>query len=66
MNRILLAGAAAALVAAPAPASKKPCRDAHGRIIERPKPKSPPTPRCKDEKGRFVKCPEVTKAQTPR
>lgn len=66
MIRILFAGAAAALVAAPAPASKKPCRDAQGRVIECPKPKSPPTPRCKDEKGRFVKCPGVAKPPSAR
>ncbi|PAX08077.1 hypothetical protein [Sphingomonas lenta] len=56
MIRILLATTAAALAASPAPASKKPCRDAQGRVVECPKPKASPSSRCKDERGRFVKC----------
>lgn len=39
-----------------APASQKPCRDPHGKIIACPKPRQPAPPRCKDEKGRFVAC----------
>lgn len=56
MTRILLAAASAAFVATPAPASKKPCRDAQGRVVDCPKPRAAPAPRCKDAQGRFVKC----------
>lgn len=57
MDRFFLSLTAAfALLASPAPASKKPCRDARGRIVECPKPRAAATPRCKDAKGRFMKC----------
>lgn len=55
MTRILPA-LAALLLAAPAPASPKPCRDAEGRIIKCPQPKKAAAARCKDDKGRFVPC----------
>lgn len=56
MTRMFIALTAAAVAASPAPASKKPCRDAQGRIVECPKPKASSGLRCKDECGRFVKC----------
>ena len=51
-----LLAASVLLTPAPAPASKKPCRDAQGRIVPCPKPSPSPAQRCKDAKGRFVKC----------
>lgn len=56
MTRIFSALAAVALLAGPASASPKPCRDAQGRIVKCPQPKKPAAARCKDEKGRFVSC----------
>lgn len=56
MFRIPLVAFAALSLATPAPASKKPCRDAQGRVVACPDPRKPPSPRCKDQRGRFVKC----------
>lgn len=56
MSRILIVAFTALALAAPAPASKKPCRDAEGKIVACPEPKKSASPRCKDERGRFVKC----------
>jgi hypothetical protein len=56
MIRIFIAAVAVLSLAAPAPGSKKPCRDAQGRVVACPEPKRPAPPRCKDERGRFVKC----------
>lgn len=40
---------------ASAPASPKPCRDPHGRVITCPRPKPAPTPRARDGAGRFAR-----------
>jgi hypothetical protein len=54
--RSFLILAALAVYASPAGASKKPCRDASGKIIPCPKPSPKAQHRCKDAAGRFVKC----------
>ena len=51
------------LLAAPSPASQKPCRDSDGKVVKCPKPRVA-NPRCKDANGRFVRCPEAK--PTPR
>ena len=58
MYRIVLIFAAACLVtsATSLPASVKPCRDAHGKIMKCDKPKAPAAIRCKDARGKFVSC----------
>ena len=43
------------LTAQPAIASKKPCRDANGQVVECSKPVPKPE-RCKDASGKFVPC----------
>ena len=65
MTRILFALAATALLAGPAPASPKPCRDAQGRVIKCPQPKKAVASRCKDDKGRFVAC-DKANASAPK
>jgi hypothetical protein len=54
--RLSLIVAVLAVVSVPAQASKKPCRDASGKIIPCPKPSPQAQHRCKDAAGRFVKC----------
>lgn len=56
MIRLTSVFAAVALLAGPASASPKPCRDAQGRIVKCPQPKKTVATRCKDDKGRFVSC----------
>lgn len=56
MIRLTPVFVAVALLAGPAPASPKPCRDAQGRIVQCPQPKKAAAARCKDSKGRFVSC----------
>lgn len=56
MSRPAVAALIAMLLAHPAAASRKPCRDAAGRIIECKTPRKPMT-RCKDAAGRFIPCP---------
>lgn len=56
MRKLLIAMASLAALTAQAEASRKPCRDATGKIIACPKPSSPPQQRCKDAQGRFIPC----------
>jgi hypothetical protein len=53
-----IAFAAAALTMAATPSfAATHCRDAHGKYIKCPAPKTPvKAARCKDAKGKFVKC----------
>lgn len=56
MRKLLIVMASLAALTTPAGASRKPCRDAAGKIIACPKPSSPPQQRCKDAQGRFIPC----------
>ena len=54
--RCVLALVVLTLAAQPTLASKKPCRDGSGKIVDCPKPQLKLT-RCKDANGKFVPCP---------
>lgn len=65
MRALMTMMAGATLLAAPAGASTKPCRDAQGRIMACPKPKPAPmvAHRCKNAAGQFVKCEHAAPAK---
>jgi len=52
-------------LAAPLPASVKPCRDAAGRIIKCPKPPRTDA-RCRDANGKFIPCPPASAKAPPK
>jgi hypothetical protein len=53
---LLAATSLAMIVAAAAPASAAPCKDAKGRFTQCPPVASKAPTRCKDAKGKFAKC----------
>ena len=55
MYRVALALAAVMMVASPSVAANR-CRDAHGKFIKCPPPKTAPAKKCRGAKGKFVKC----------
>jgi len=55
MIRTVFALAAVAMVATPSLAANR-CRDAHGKFVKCPPPKTAPAKKCRGAGGKFVKC----------